>query len=170
MKKKDVDRTELGKNPFLNDFQIPIRRIKTKDTGEDGIPVFGHYDLELQEKTSLYIDKEFRKSLCGLSGTASQIMLWVMQKIENGEDYIWIKRETCMKELEIKSANTYRSAIRKLCANNVLGAIYGVPDVFWTNPKIYFKGSRHKVFPDKVDLYESSTWKLKQNSEIETEE
>lgn len=170
MKKKDINRVDLGKNPFLNDFKIPIRRISKTEYEADGTPRFGSYDMELQAKCSLYVDPAFRKSIFQLKGASAQLMLWVMQKVETGNDYIHIKRETCMKELEMSSKNTYRAAIKGLCENNILGAIYGVPDIFWVNPKLYFKGQRSKVFTDNTEPWEPNKYELKIRNENKEEE
>lgn len=165
MNKKDINRDALGKNTFLNDFKVPVRRITKVEYDEDGAPKFGGYDMELQAKCSLYVDKDFRKSIFELKGASAQMMLWVMQKLETGNDYIHIKRDTCMKELDMGSKNTYRTALKLLCGNNILAPIYGFPDIFWINPKLYFKGQRSKVFTDNVETWESNKYEMKVRDE-----
>lgn len=153
MKKKDINEEELGINPFVGPLSIPVRKMTSRDFKEDGSPVFRTYDWELTQSTKFYLNSEVRRGLSRLSGTGSQLLLWVMQKLENGKDYIWISRETCMRELGINSTNTYRAAVKSLCDGSFLAPIFMMPDVYFINPQVFFNGNRAKRFHDKTEEY-----------------
>lgn len=153
MKKKDIIEEDLGRNPFVVPLSIPIRRISKKEYDENGVPKFGAYDLELTESTRFYISNTVRDLLCKMPGSSAQLLLWIMQKLENGNDYVHIKRSTCMKELGMTSPNTYKSAIKALCDRSFIAAIYLMPDVYFINPQIFFNGNRSKKFPNNIEEY-----------------
>lgn len=153
MKKKDVGDLDLGINPLLNNLVIPIRRISKKNFDENGIPKFGIYDLDMTDSVKFYISPEFRDLLSQLKGSSAQLLLWIMQKVENGNDYVWLKRKTCMAELGISSVNTFKYAVKSLCSVSAIAPIYMKPDIYFINPKVFFHGSRAKRFPDNVKVY-----------------
>jgi len=153
MKKKDINEDELTSNPFVVPLNISIRRVSKKEYDENGVPKFGQYDLEMDESTRFYLSKEVRGLLKNMPGSSAQLLLWIMQKLENGKDYLLIKRSTCMDELGINSVNTYKASIKALCDRRFIAAIYMMPDVYYINPQLFFNGNRAKKFPNNTEEY-----------------
>ncbi len=153
MKKKDINEDELIGNPFLVPLIIPVRRVVQKTKDKDGIPQYGYYDMELVESTKFYLSPDVRALLSDLKGGSAQLLLWIMQKLENNKDYIWIKRSTCMSELGINSINTYKAGIKVLCQLRFIAPVCDTPDIYFINPQLFFNGSRHKRFPENLAEY-----------------
>lgn len=153
MKKKDIIEEDLGMNPFVVPLNIKVRKISKKEYDENGVPKFGAYDLEMAESTRFYLSPEVRDLLRNMPGSSAVLLLWIMQKLENGKDYIWIKRSNCMDELGISSANTYKAGIKALCDRRFIAAIYMMPDIYFINPQLFFNGNRAKKFKSNVEEY-----------------
>lgn len=153
MKKKDINEDDLGINPFVGPLNIPVRRISKKEYDENGIPKYGVYDLEMTDSTKFFVSPDIRDLLYRMPGSAAQLLLWIMQKIESGKDYIHIHRASCMKELDMSSPNTYKASIKVLCDKSFIASIYQMTDIYFINPQIFFNGNRAKRFANKTEEY-----------------
>lgn len=151
--KPNYNEAMLGINPFLDHLVIEVNSFEfkhqyKKDKDGDLLPVVG--EVEAERKTSLYVASEKRLRANKLSPRAKELYLWLLYEADNGKDYLWLNRVRYMKENDINSPTTYRSAINELISNGfvsrtVVGAVY------WLNPALFFNGNRIVKFPKNLE-------------------
>jgi len=154
----------LGVNPFIRGFVIPVNKITIKnqykssgETDNEGNIIFEDVVVtaEATPFTKFYITSENRKIRNGLSLRAKELLLWLMDELEPGLDYIKVNKQRYMKELNIKSVNTYKEAIKDLVRYDMI-AFTVQPNIFWINPEYIFRGDRLKKYPNKLSVKEKA--------------
>lgn len=150
--------TVLGRNSFVNStFQVPIMRqeSKTQYVKDEEVTVDGKvkwkkavYDSDYAPMVKFYTWPQNRKDICALSPRALQILVWIGMSIDNGNDYIEVTRDNCMKELNITSHTTFLSAVKELYKMNFIAPTGQSKDSYWINPHYLFKGDRLESFKE----------------------
>lgn len=147
-----IDLDIMG-NPFAKDIKIEvvsscIDGIYRKD-GDILVP--NVYLREREVATKIYRSPDSRGLICGLSEVGLRIFVWLTYEVETGKDYVWVNRVRIMKELGIKSVNTYKLGIENLIRYDVI-ALSLIKDVYWINPRLFFSGNRVKKYRGKVNI------------------
>lgn len=148
-RKKPVDLSAVvGVNPFTETLVVKVRK---NDTGgyKDGIPVEIELDGDPYYKT--FFSREVRVLRAGLKFRAIQLLDWIMQSIESGEDVIWIDAPRYMRECDIKDDKTYRAAVTELWQAGFISPCPKVKHAYFINPKYGFKGSRINKYKDNIE-------------------
>lgn len=151
--KPEFTRETLGNNPTVNALVIPIRTVvfnKTYKTNKDGNLEPLEQDLEYTPFVRFYSTAERRtlRNACSLRG--KELLLWIMDELEYGKDYLWINKGRYMEEMNIKSVNTYKEALNELIRYCFLATTV-IKDVYWINPDFFFKGDRVKMYPNNLE-------------------
>lgn len=150
-KKEKILEEDLGINPFQNGLEIRVRDItfdkQYKKNGEDWMPVV--QEVEYEPFCKLYFFSERRLITNKLSLRAVQMLLWIQYEIDHGKDFLWMNKKRYMEELEIKSVNTYKDAIKELIRYGFITPTLAT-DYYWINPDFIFKGDRIKKYPKNV--------------------
>ncbi len=144
-KSKKIDVTKLVNNPFVGvDFEIVVNRV-----GEEDVP------LERCSYSKVFRLVVNREKVDRLSLNGKQLFLWILYRVDYGNDWILVERDKYMKSHEISSVNTYKSAVENLVDNGII-AYSTIKNIFFINPKIFFMGSRAKKYPENVKIYEAN--------------
>lgn len=149
-----LEKKFLGRNPFIKGLTINVNKIAIKnvykssgDKACDGSiiqePVYSKADST--PFTKFYIGSELRKIRSLITPRGKELLLWIMDELEAGKDYVEINRKRYMKELHIKSLNTYKTAVSDLVRYGII-ALTLKQDVFWINPEFLFRGSRVRKY------------------------
>ena len=141
-KSKKIDLAKLKSNPFIEDFEIVVNKLSDED----------EVQLERASYTKLFRLMKNRDSVDRLSLNGKQLFLWMLYRLDYGNDWCYVDRSKYMEAHGISSVNTYKAGVVSLVDNGVI-AYTTIKDVFYINPKIFFVGSRAKKFPDKVRVY-----------------
>ena len=153
-KSKKIDTEKLKNNPFVDgDFEIVVNKI---NDGEDEV------NLERGSYSKVFRLVKNRDRVDGLSLNGKQLFLWMLYRIDYGNDWCLVDRSKYMEVHNLQSVNTYKAGVFDLVEKGVI-AYTTIRDVFYINPKIFFAGSRAKKFPDKVRVY--GTEKKKEEDE-----
>jgi len=157
MKKyKKPDTTKLRNNPFSGgDFVVMVNRRVDNSRREmkGGEWVAQELEHERDGSVKLFTRKSNREKINALSFPSKEMFLWILSTVEWGSDLYCMNRGLYMLEQGVASYNTYKKAVDGLVNGGVIQGTT-VKDVFWINPKIFFKGSRANKYPDKVTYYE----------------
>jgi|SRR5215217_2825040 len=150
--KPNYNEAMLGVNPFLDNLVIEVSEVAyknhyKKDKDGDLIPMIS--EVESEKKCSLFVASEKRLRANKLSPRAKELYLWLLYEADNGKDYMWLNRVRYMKENDISSPTTYRSAINELISSGFVTRTV-VGGVYWLNPALFFNGNRIIKFPSKV--------------------
>lgn len=150
-KKPEFTVEKLGKNPFLINLVIPVRKevVPNKWMKDDGIIVPLEIEMEIDEYCKIYIDAKRRKDINKLSARAKDLFVWILYTIETNKDHLWLNKKRYMDECNVKSINTYKDALNEMIAGGMLSKTI-VTDVMWINPDYFFKGSRVNEFPKNI--------------------
>jgi len=154
--KTKTDAEKIGdKNPFAEKLEVLVnKRIDMSSLKlEDGDWIPQEYEYERASITKVYRTVDNRALINKLSLPAKELYLWLIYKVEYGEDWIRINRKSYMEEHGISSVNTYKKAVVDLVFGGAI-AYTVLKDVFWINPKLFFAGSRVKKYPNNVKIYE----------------
>lgn len=146
----------LKNNPLLSGFKIVVNKMEDKKTFEntDGILIHKQFHYERERATKLYINPRNRKWINDMSNNSKSLLFWIMLKLPSNKDYLKIDGKKYMKENEINSVNTFKTAIKELQANLIICAS-AVKDVYFINPRLIFSGNRIKHYPKRMIVYES---------------
>ena len=144
-RKKPLELTDefMGINPLMANKTIPVRRIRELKEDNENVVNSSYALLETTAYTKLFEGINYKQNMGKLSTRAKELLLYFLYYIPAGKDYMWIDRVAYMDVNDIKSNNTYLSAVKELCADPIY--IYphvDLKDVFWINPLIFYKGSR----------------------------
>ena len=144
----------LTNNPMVeSDFEVNIvkkvMRGVFKVDGGDRLPVV--MDVESDNSVKIYTKSEYRLSVACLGNSAQKLYLHILYELEYGEDFIEVNYFRFMKENNIESVNTYKTAIRQLCRYLFVCPTL-VKGVYWINPKLFFAGNRVKKYPKNVNI------------------
>lgn len=143
---------EIGANPFLKDTKIPVNIVKSKNKYKKQNDVLVPLEAVL-EKTpfaKLYITSENRILFNRIPANAKSVFMWMIFEINQGDDFVQVNRERCMKELSIKAVATYSNAIKKLIRYGMIKQTKAF-DTYWINSEFVFFGSRIKKYPQRLD-------------------
>jgi hypothetical protein len=149
--KPDISEDKMGLNPFIDTLEIPVvrRGISNQLKRIDNKLIPAEFDHELTSHAKLFCDPDKRYLNNSLSLRAKELLLWVMFQTTSSKDYIWINKTMYMEENNVTSINTYKEALADLIKKKYLG-ITLIKDVYWINPKYFFKGDRVKKYPNNV--------------------
>ena len=141
-------------NPFIGkDLSIDVSENTLEGVfkSSDGVLVPHNYFREKEASIKLYTCPNNRKAIASLSPMSSKLFLWIMYEVERGVDHIQIKRVRMMKELGIKSINTYKRCVLEL---SVAKIVYKTPikDLLWVNPAYFFKGNRVSKYNKNINI------------------
>lgn len=153
IKKPKVTDKQLGGNPFagVDRLQILVRGVYsedafTKDGDGDWLPA--EYDHEEVSFTKFFKSSDRRLEIGKLETCSKALLLWLMQTVEVGKDWVWINKERYMEEDGV-SRNTYTKAVNDLIRNQLILPTV-VRDVYWINPHYFFNGSRIRKYPKNL--------------------
>lgn len=141
---------DMGINPFMVNFKIPINKRFTKVTNKFGVEDELEHTWDAGKCCKIFEYSGDREEIVKLSIRSKEMLLYIIQSIKSGEDFIWIDKVSYMQNMDIKSVNTFKSAIKPLL--NKFLAPQGTKDVYWVNPARIFRGSRINKFPNKFDI------------------
>jgi len=151
-------------NPLCDELVIDTREIgtdfyeytknKKKYDSEGTVPIL---TIERADKVAIYTSRRNRLMLMQLSDSASKLLLWIIQSVEYGEDYIKFNTHNFIKETEM-SVRTLTRAKRNLIDNKIIAKMEGKSSYYWINPTFLFKGSRVKKYPDNLSVYRSDSY------------
>lgn len=172
MKSKNSKNLDVEENPFIETLTIiPGRKTidyntymknKAEYDSTNSVP-YMYY--ESSDKISFYTSPSIRKILSKLSGSAVKLLIWIMQSIDYGGDFIKFNANRFLKETEM-STSTLQKAKEELINNQIIAPRGTDRKSFWINPVIMFKGSRTKKYPDKVALFKSTNPNITSDSKI----
>lgn len=143
----------IGLNPFISSrFSIIKKTFTEKNSFEaedSGELLPKVYNVDRWKHVKLSTDKEARKCIALLRGPAASCLLWIMQELEEGKDYVCINWQRYQTEHGHKSDRMLRHALQDLTRYEFIRPTK-VLTVYWINPVLMFKGSRLAKYPDKV--------------------
>ena len=157
---------DLGINPLIQSLVITVRQRHKKRPLKDingleiedgevtiaGTATFNDtFLVEKDTKGSYYCSSHYRLHVSACTPKAKSLLLWIMYEIEYGKDYIWINVDRYLEETNT-SLNTYKDAITELWKESIIIPIAGYNNMYWTNPMIFFKGSRIRKYKSHVIL------------------
>lgn len=164
--KPKFDEDEIGVSPFRTGFKITVfqnnstsKSIDLEDlkVGEDTVTIGTTttnekvFLLESEHKTQVYTNSDSRKFIAALSLKAKSLYLWLIYDIEYSKEYVWINVVRYMKENNV-SANTYRDSMKELVKKGIIYPIFELSNMFWVNPRLFFKGNRIKTFKEHLKI------------------
>jgi hypothetical protein len=152
MKKIKFSESDLGNNPFANSLEIKVRGLelsKQYKLDEDGDLLPVTIDIEYDEFCKMYSSSKKRLIRNKLPLRSKEMLMWIQDELEYGKDYLWVNKTRYMEELEIKSINTYKEALKELIRHGFITPTLA-SDYYWINPDFMFKGDRVKKYPKNV--------------------
>jgi len=155
-KKPDFDKINVGINIFISGLSIAITKKRTEVINKYGDPDIIETDLEATVYTKVFMVEAAKKQMASLPIRSKELYLFLIHALPSATDYIWIDRDIYMKDMNIKSLNTYKAAVDGLCGNLYIAPHHKLKDVYWINPHFFFKGSRimkykhNLLFKEKV--------------------
>lgn len=150
---KDV--LEVGVSPFESGLVIPINKSYSEVRNKFGDVDVKESDMEATKFTKVYDVSSNRDKIVGLPIRCKELWLYIIHSLEIGQDYIWIDRRAYMDNMGIKSINTFKLAINKMCESvngQYLQKHSTIKDVYWINPVYIFKGSRINKYPNRLKI------------------
>ena len=152
--KPDMDGMETAKNPLVaGDFKVLVRKRDKTHHGKGGERIVEPIELEYERYVKVFVEADKRKQMAKIGAPARDLFLWIMYELESGKDYLWINKEAYMKEMDVRSINTYKAAVIELIKQNMIAASGIVDGVYWINPRMFFCGDRKKKYPNNVEEY-----------------
>lgn len=144
---KNFEEKELGVNPFQYGLKVRVRTVEFEGQykKEEGDWITVQADVEYDSYCKVYSNAERRLIVNGLSLRSKELLLWLFFEIEYGRDYVWINKKRCMKELNIKSVNTFKQGLNGLIRYGFITPTL-INDYYWINPDFFFKGDRIKKY------------------------
>jgi hypothetical protein len=151
-KKPNIEEEKLGMNPFLLNLKIPVNKIVLEGqykVDKEGLILPLELELERDSSCRVYVDSVRRKQMVGLSPRGKDLLLWLIYEAENGRDWLWLNYRRYMDECNIKTYNTYKTAVNDVIINGFIQATV-IQHVYWINPHFFFNGARATRFPKNV--------------------
>lgn len=162
-----MSKKKLDSNPFIAGLKIESMSVVQPNSAKV-VPGMGvqpvwypvEYDREAVPKVTLYKSVDLRKAIAALSERSKGMFLWIMYKVEEGEDMVYLDIDKYNKELCGESGsdggsktligrNTFYNVIKELrCARVIAPCIKH--KWYWINPEYFFCGSRIKKYPENV--------------------
>jgi len=164
---------KMGENPFLRDYTLKVMEmnvskelssVKRSEGIITDITATGNinnkYYVEITPYNRFYKIRAHLKELLQLSGSTLKLLVWIMQKIENGKDYIVINISEFKQQSSV-SHSSYCKAIREL------SEIYLImkstrTNVFWINPAYFFPGNAILKYPDNLQVVAVNTEEIRE--------
>lgn len=154
-KKPDVDKSQLGINPFIINELIKVRSFNSKKDMEiannnESINVSLNQKILVEYKTAtkLFHDVDYRNIILRLNGNALKLFIFISYQLDVNEDYLWINRSLFMKTTTL-SKKDLNKAIDDLIRYGLI-TYTKYTDVYFINPLIFFSGDRLKKYPDNL--------------------
>lgn len=156
-------REDLGINPFLINFVVPVDKLQHKGKYyevydselESTIKLPVEYLVEKRKYVRLYPTSDRRKMLMTLSSSANKLYVYILYKIENSRDYFYLNKNLFMKESSM-SLNTFKKAEKEL-RDKLVMTTTNIKDVYWINPNLFFKGNPINTFSDCLTIVHDAT-------------
>jgi len=152
MTKRPEIKKDLGLNPFLETFTIPVTQAESETDFilVDDIMLPSKYLMETMQRTELYYTDGVRKRIAGLSDKAQRLLWDIVFSLDRGKDYFQFNTEYYMLSQKIKSRTTVVNAMSELkrycfVANTPQSCVY------WINPSVFFSGSRLNFYKKTQD-------------------
>jgi len=148
VKVRDVD---IGVNPFMKDVNIKVSVVNLEGdyVKEDDLYLPNNTYIESEPYTKIFINAENRKIVNKLTQRGKDLLLWLLYEMEAGQDFIKINKVRYMKELSIKSVNTYKTALSELIRYGMLKESKA-KDIYWINSQFFFNGNRIKKYKKQL--------------------
>jgi len=147
-KKPDISEDVIGVNPFTKTLVVKVRKTETGGYAENGMPI--EVDLDGDPYYKTFFGRDIRILRSKLKFRAIQLLDWIMQSIESGEDVIWIDAPRYMRECDIKDDKTYRAAVTELWTAGFIAPCPKVKHAYFINPEYGFKGSRVNKYKNNI--------------------
>lgn len=148
-----LDTKQLLNNPFSQELVIPATKIIEGGKffrDEDGIMLPASAIVDKEKYTRVIRTAKFRQMMMILSPTALKLLMWIIQDVEDGNDWIRIMPEFYAKQGGKGASKTQY----KVALNELMDTGYITPTKFkytyWINPAVIYAGSRINKYPDKV--------------------
>lgn len=151
-KRPHIEEDRLGVNPFLSTLVVPVNKIIMSGqyrADKEGLILPVEVELDKDVSCKVFVDAGRRKQMVALTPRAKDLLLWLIYEVDSGRDWMWINYLRYMAECDVRSYNTYKTAVRELCIKNFLGTTV-LNHVYWINPHFFFNGSRIAAFPGNV--------------------
>lgn len=162
VKKPEVNELTLGISPFSHTFIIEATKViesgqymTIKDEDGNSVTVPRESIRERQQTTKLYHCPGCKDIIYNLSPGSMKLWIYIIYNLEQGKDWIWINIARCRQKLDMKSINTYKTAIKELIRYSLIAGS-AIDDVYWINPNLYFSGDRISKFEKNVIV--KNTW------------
>lgn len=151
---------QLGGNPFY--VNIPVVKRPTGKYYEDidGVKLPEEVLQDSEPYTKVFVGKLNREIVNKLPDRSKAMLLWIMQELEAGKDYVYVPRKRYMEELDISSTTTVTNAFAELTRCSFITPSV-IKDIYWINPMFIFRGDRIKKYCSKFsfkNVKETSKW------------
>jgi hypothetical protein len=145
--KREILEKSLGNNPFSEDLVISVVRRPTGKFYEDqdGVKLPEESIQDIEPYTKVFISKDNRMIINNLSDKAKSMLLWLIQELESGKDYVFLPRKRYMEEMGISSITTVSNAISELTRYSFIAPSV-VKNYYWVNPSFIFRGDRIRKY------------------------
>jgi len=142
---------QIGGNPFY--VNIPVVKRPTGKYYEDmdGIKLPEEVLQDSEPYTKIFVGKLNREIINKLPDRSKSMLLWILQELEAGRDYVYIPRKRYMEELEISSTTTVTNALAELGRVSFITPTV-VKDIYWINPMFIFRGDRVKKYSKTISF------------------
>ena len=146
---------ELGNNPFTFSININIPTAK-RPTGRyyedsEGFKLPEESIQDIEPYTKVFIGRGNRDVINKLNDRCKSMLLWIMQELEAGRDYVYLPRKRYMEELDISSTTTVTNAFAELTRCSFITPSV-IKDIYWINPMFIFRGDRIKKYCSKFSF------------------
>jgi len=163
---------KMGSNPFLRDYSLKVMEVNnSKELNtvkrDEGIitditatgTINNRYYVEVTPYARLYKIQAHLKELIQLPGASLKLLLWIIVKVENGNDYIVVD----IADFKNRSSVSHSSYCRAVDDLTGLGFIirHRHPNVFWINPAYFFSGNTITKYPDNIHVVAVNTEEIK---------
>lgn len=151
--KKMLLEKNLGNNPFSFSIVIPTAKRPTGRYYEDaeGFKLPEESIQDIEPYTKVFIGKGNREIINSLSDKSKSMLLWIIQELEAGKDYVYLPRKRYMEELSISSTTTVSNALSELTRYGFI-SFSTIKDIYWINPMFIFRGDRIRKYSYKFSF------------------
>lgn len=156
-KKPDIDKLQIGINPFIINELIKVRSFKKRKdmelSSDDknqtlNASIEEKILIEYKTSTKIYHDTDYRNIILRLNGNALKLFLFISYQLEVNEDYLWINNSLFMKSTTL-SKKDYLKAVDDLIRYGII-TYTKYSEVYFINPLIFFSGDRLKKYPNNL--------------------
>lgn len=165
-KNPEITKDNIGFNPFESDLVVNVTNVIKKVKNKYGNDDIDPYSYEATPFTKIFDVNGNKDVIDRLSIRGKELYLFLLHHIQGGKDYIHIDKKSYMKKMGIKSLNTFKVAVGELTKlypadkypkgeGSLERFIYPhsvFTDIYWINPKYFFKGSRIEKYPNSVKV------------------